>query len=82
MWCVRLLLLRLLLLFSPPDIPGGAIVGSTDERLRLGVDCLMAQVPFWLAGQRQVVVRLVDALDSLNVSKGTGLVVFGGKAGG
>jgi hypothetical protein len=49
------------------DIPGGSILGSTDERLRLGFDCLMAQLPFWLAGQAGVVQQLVTALEYLQV---------------
>lgn len=51
------------------DIPGGSILSSTDERLRLGCDCLMAQLPFWLSGQTQVVNKLVAALEHLNVSQ-------------
>jgi hypothetical protein len=50
------------------DVPGGSILSSSDERLQLGFDCLMAQVPFWLAGQAQVVDNLVTALEHLNVS--------------
>lgn len=49
------------------DIPGGSILGTTDERLRLGVDCLMSQVPFWLPGQAEVVTQLVTALEHLQV---------------
>lgn len=55
-------------LFRAADVPGGSILSSSDERLRLGFDCLMAQVPFWLAGQAQVVTGLVAALEHLNVS--------------
>jgi hypothetical protein len=54
--------------FRAADVPGGSILSSSDERLRLGFDCLMAQVPFWLAGQAQVVTSLVAALEHLNVS--------------
>lgn len=49
------------------DIPGGAILSTTEERLRLGCDCLMSQVPFWLPGQAEVVKQLVAALDDLQV---------------
>lgn len=57
-WCLSCIL---------ADIPGGAILGTTDERLRLGVDCLMSQVPFWLPGQAEVVQQLVTALEHLQV---------------
>jgi hypothetical protein len=42
-------------------------LGSTDERLRLGFDCLLAQLPFWLAGQAGVLQQLVTALEQLQV---------------
>jgi hypothetical protein len=55
----------------PADIPGGAILSTTDERLRLGFDSLMSQVPFWLPGQAEVVKQLVAALEDLQVFGGT-----------
>lgn len=49
------------------EVPGGSILSSTDERLRYGFDSLMAQVPFWLAGQGPVVQQLATVLQQLQV---------------
>ena len=56
-----------------PDVPGGSILSSTEERVRCGFDILLSMVPFWLAGQAGVVQQLVTALEHLQV---------GGREGG